>query len=796
MKHVLILLCLVFICVTEGFTEDCPTSPTVSIKMQKYLLRQITFDLEHFNKSNIQNKKYLEIVLENLNELYFAAKKINSKIIPSIVYDNSDMFEKYVVLYEEIKEKYFFFFGLLQVQYEKLENNKYNETIATDINIHDMALLWKLSQLLSHSGSIDKDFENNLLEFQRVWIKILRKTFKCVDTDNKDSEKVKGQCNPAEPGKMCNSNADCLDLANKVYGCKCKVGWSGNGIECGVDSDLDGWPDQQLNCTDIHCRADNCPNIPNPGQEDSNKDGIGDLCEGQCNPSDPFKVCNSNADCLFLADKHYGCRCKVGWAGNGIVCGTDSDLDGWPDVQLNCTDLHCKADNCPRIPNSGQEDANNNGIGDVCETDADGDGITNTRDNCPLMFNPDQKDTDKDGVGDACDNCPTISNSDQQDSDNDGLGDLCDPDSDNDTIPNAKDNCPLVKNLDQSDIDKDTVGDVCDNCPEVANKDQKDSDADLVGDACDNDIDTDKDGIQDSVDNCQNISNSDQLDTDGDGKGDACDEDMDNDNVPNNIDNCPLVYNPDQIDSNNNGKGDACEYDEDSDGVSNDMDVCPNNKFITNTDFRKYQIVNLAPTKYDEPNWVIKANGSEILQTRNSDPAIVIGTENFNGLDYVGTMYVEDQSDDDFIGVLFGYQSNKKFYLVSWKKAPQFYFDVQGDAGVEIKLIDSKTGVGKVLGQALWKSTDTKDQVKILWKDPLKMGWKSKVSYRWHLVHRPKIGLIRLKLYEGNNLILDTKNITDHTLKGGRIGTYCYSQELISWSNLEYRCNENLPQDV
>lgn len=68
---------------------------------------------------------------------------------------------------------------------------------------------------------------------------------------------------------------------------------------------------------------------------------------------------------------------QTGWAGNGTVCGPDSDLDGYPDNQLPCSDIHCRADNCPQVSNSGQEDADKDGIGDSCDTDADGDGIPN-----------------------------------------------------------------------------------------------------------------------------------------------------------------------------------------------------------------------------------------------------------------------------------------------------------------------------------------------------------------------------------------------------------------------------------
>lgn len=118
----------------------------------------------------------------------------------------------------------------------------------------------------------------------------------------------------------------------------------------------------------------------------------------------------------------------------------DTDGDGIVD----------QLDNCPTTPNANQADADNDGVGDVCDNDADNDGVSDANDNCPNTPNANQADADNDGIGDVCDsdadndgiangsdNCPNTANPNQADHDNDGSGDVCDSDDDNDGMPDA-----------------------------------------------------------------------------------------------------------------------------------------------------------------------------------------------------------------------------------------------------------------------------------------------------------------------------------------------------------------------
>ncbi|HQQ62815.1 MAG TPA: thrombospondin type 3 repeat-containing protein [Pseudomonadales bacterium] len=120
-------------------------------------------------------------------------------------------------------------------------------------------------------------------------------------------------------------------------------------------------------------------------------------------PTNPAAAVDADHDGLpdaWLQPNAYGCVTDTPTC-NGLT------LDTLVDV-LDSDGILTAADNCPYAYNPNQADIDQDGVGDVCDTDADGDGLLNRTDNCPLASNADQLDTDSDGSGDVCDSMPTV----------------------------------------------------------------------------------------------------------------------------------------------------------------------------------------------------------------------------------------------------------------------------------------------------------------------------------------------------------------------------------------------------
>ncbi|MFH0875880.1 MAG: thrombospondin type 3 repeat-containing protein [archaeon] len=124
------------------------------------------------------------------------------------------------------------------------------------------------------------------------------------------------------------------------------------GVE--ADTDGDGFLDS----------VDNCPNVANPNQADLDKDGIGNDCDNDAD-GDTYLTSDEPFDCNDMNDAVY--------PGAAEICGDSIDQD------CNGADLAC------------------------APIDTDEDGVPDSTDNCPSAINPSQADADNDGLGDACD---------------------------------------------------------------------------------------------------------------------------------------------------------------------------------------------------------------------------------------------------------------------------------------------------------------------------------------------------------------------------------------------------------
>ena len=213
---------------------------------------------------------------------------------------------------------------------------------------------------------------------------------------------------------------------------------------------------------------DNCPEDANPDQTDSNNDRVGDACSADADgdgvdgeldcddTSEDYGAIVDDVDCDGFVNTEDNCpeiensdQTDTDEDGPGDACDVEYDGDG--------DGVYDGPDNCPEDANQDQTDSNNDGVGDACSSDADGDGVDGELDcdDTTADLGAIADDTDCDGTVNATDNCPETPNADQANLDGDAQGDACDPESDGDGLTR---DVELANGLDPLNADSDGDG--------------------------------------------------------------------------------------------------------------------------------------------------------------------------------------------------------------------------------------------------------------------------------------------------------------------------------------------------
>lgn len=180
---------------------------------------------------------------------------------------------------------------------------------------------------------------------------------------------------------------------------------------------------------------------------------------------------------------------------------------------------------------------------------------------------------------------------------------------------------------------------------------------------------------------------------------------------------------------------------------------------------------------FDQPqaNWVLSDSNHVATQTVNADASYLRSDFVLTDSAIDGSWRVNTNSDDDFMGFVFGEQDPNHYYLFDWKKADQNdSVDGFAQVGMTIKVVNRASG--DMAATDLWPTAGSANVTSLMHNS---IPWQSFTDYQFHLEFHP--GEFTIDIHQDATL-LQSWTISDSTYTTGHFGFYNYSQDSVVYN--------------
>lgn len=190
-------------------------------------------------------------------------------------------------------------------------------------------------------------------------------------------------------------------------------------------------------------------------------------------------------------------------------------------------------------------------------------------------------------------------------------------------------------------------------------------------------------------------------------------------------------------------------------------------------------------------NWTVSDDGTSVVQSVNGDPTFFVSPQEYHDVTISGTFLVDQRSDDDFIGFVFGYQSpiaengdsedSFDTFLLSWKANFQNSSGFDREAGFVLSHVDG-TVIEDDYSEMLWGGVDGPVHRVIDTRLGENLGWADQTEYPFELTYTDDEIVI---VIGGEEIFRVDAADSPAPFVPGRFGFYNYSQRDVFYGDFQ-----------